>query len=116
MLLAQFVGQDLGAEVTLVGTSEGALRFLGEDTYDIILLDLLLPGIGGIEILERIRTESANKSTPVILVTILAQAASAGDRMSLGRAKALGANDLVSKPVDRKTLIAAIRAQLRAAD
>jgi CheY-like chemotaxis protein len=113
LLLAQCVGQDLGAEVTLVGTCEGALRFLTENTYDIILLDLLLPGIGGIEVLKRIRTESANKSTPVILVTILAQAAPAGERMSLGRAKALGANDLVSKPVDRKTLIAAIRAQLR---
>lgn len=115
LLLAQFVGQDLGAEITLVGTCEGALRFLGENTYDVILLDLLMPGIGGIEVLKRIRTETANRSTPVILVTILADAEFEGTRMSLGRAKALGANAVVSKPVKRKTLIAAIKAQLRAA-
>ena len=115
LLLAQFVGQDLGAEITLVGTCEGALRFLGENTYDVILLDLLMPGIGGIEVLKRIRTESVNRSTPVILVTVLAQAESANERMSLERAKALGANDIMPKPVERKRLIAAIRAQLRAA-
>ncbi|MGB5082025.1 MAG: response regulator [Burkholderiales bacterium] len=115
LLLAQFVGQDLGAEVTLAGTCEGALRFLGENTYDVILLDLLMPGIGGIEVLKRVRAESANQSTPVILVTVLAQAQSADERISPARARALGANDLVSKPVNRKTLIAAIKAQLRAA-
>lgn len=115
LLLAQFVELDLGAEVTLVGTCEGALRFLAENAYDVVLLDLLMPGIGGIEVLKRLRTGSANRSTPVILVTILAQMESGDERMSLARAKALGANDLVSKPVNRKTLIAAIKAQLRAA-
>jgi len=115
LLLGQFVGQDLGAEVTVAGTCEGALRLLAENNYDAILLDLLMPGIGGIEVLKRIRGESANQSTPVILVTVLAQAESEGEHMSLGRAKALGANDLVSKPVDRKKLIAALKAQLRAA-
>ena len=115
LLLAQFAGQDLGAEVTLVGTCEGALRLVGGNTYDLILLDLLMPGIGGIEVLKRIRTESANQATPVILVTILAQMESGGERMSLGRARALGANDLVSKPVDRKALIASMKVRLRAA-
>jgi len=115
LLLGQFVGQDLGAEVTVAGTCEGALRLLAENNYDAILLDLLMPGIGGIEVLKRIRGESANQATPVILVTVLAQAESEGEHMSLGRAKALGANDLVSKPVDRKKLTAALKAQLRAA-
>jgi len=115
LLLAQFVGQDLGAEVTLVGTCEGALRLLAEHAYDVVLLDLLMPGIGGIEVLKRIRGESANQSTPVILVTILAQSESGGERMTPARAKALGANGLVSKPVERKALIAEIKAQLRAA-
>jgi len=101
--------------VTVAGTCEGALRLLAEHTYDAILLDLLMPGIGGIEVLKRIRGESANQSTPVILVTVLAQAESVGEHMSPRRAKALGANDLVSKPVDRKKLTAALKAQLRTA-
>jgi len=115
LLLAQFIGQDLGAEITLVGTCEGALRLLEESTYEVILLDLLMPGIGGVEVLKRIRTQSANRSTPVILVTVLAQAGSANERVSPERAKVLGANDIVAKPVERQRLIAAIRAQLRAA-
>jgi CheY-like chemotaxis protein len=115
LLLAQFIGQDLGAEITLVGTCEGALRLLEENTYEVILLDLLMPGIGGVEVLKRIRTQSANRSTPVILVTVLAQAGSANERVSPERAKTLGANDIVAKPVERRKLIAAIKAQLRAA-
>jgi len=114
LLLAQFVEQDLGAEVTLAGTCEGALRLVGENTYDVILLDLMMPGIGGVELLKRVRTDSANKSTPVVIVSILADAPVEGERMSLERGKALGANAVVSKPVNRRTLIAAVKAQLPA--
>jgi two-component system response regulator len=114
LLLAQYVEQDLGAEVTLAGTCEGALRLLAEKTYDAILLDLMMPGIGGVELLRRIRTDSANKSSPVIIVSVLVDAPVEDERMSLGRAKAIGANAVVSKPVDRKALVAAVKAQLRA--
>jgi CheY-like chemotaxis protein len=114
LLLAQFVEQDLGAEVTLAGTCEGALRLVGENTYDVILLDLMMPGIGGVELLKRVRADSANKSTPVVIVSILADAPVEGERMSLERGKALGANAVVSKPVNRSVLIAAVKAQLRA--
>ena len=71
LLLAQFVGQDLGAEITLVGTCEGALRFLGENTYDVILLDLLMPGIGGQETCRRIKAAPALRDTPIIMLTAL---------------------------------------------
>ena len=114
LLLAQYVEQDLGAEVTLAGTCEGALHLVAARTYDAILLDLMMPGIGGVELLRRIRTDSANKSTPVIIVSILVDAPVEDERMSLGRAKAIGANAVVSKPVDRKALVAAVKAQLRA--
>lgn len=113
LLLAQFVEQDLGAEVTLAGTCEGALRLAGENTYDVILLDLMMPGIGGVELLKRIKTDSANKSTPVVIVSILAYAPVESERMSLERGKALGACAVVSKPVNRRVLIAAVKAQLR---
>jgi len=64
LLLAQFIRQDLGAEITLAGTCEAALRLAGRNTYDVILLDLLMPGMGGFELLSRIRSDSPNKSTP----------------------------------------------------
>ncbi len=114
LLLAQFIQQDLDAEVTLAGTCEAALRLMQENAYDVILLDLLMPGIGGIELLKRTRTDSTNGSTPVVIVSVLVDAPDEGERMSAQRAKTLGANAVVSKPVNRGALIAAVKAQLGA--
>jgi CheY-like chemotaxis protein len=113
LLLAQFVG-DLKAEVALAGTCEAALRLARENTYDVILLDLLMPGIGGVEVLRRIRADSANRSTPIIVVSILAGAPEGGEHMTIVHAKALGANAVVPKPVHRGYLLATIKAQLGA--
>jgi len=112
LLLAHYIQQDLGAEVTLAGTCEAALRLARESAYDAILLDLLMPGIGGIEVLKQVRADSANRTTPVIIVSVLVDAPDEGERMSSHRAKALGANAVLSKPVDRRELIAAVKAQL----
>jgi CheY-like chemotaxis protein len=72
LLLAKIVRQDLDAEVTLAGTAEAALRFAREIAYDAILLDLLMPGIGGAELLKQIRDDSASRSAPVVIISILA--------------------------------------------
>jgi CheY-like chemotaxis protein len=114
LLLAQFIQQDLGAEVTLAGTCEAALRLVRENAFDVILLDLMMPGIGGIELLKRIRTDSVNQATPVVIVSVLVDAPDAAERMSAQRAKTLGANAVLSKPVNRGALIAAVKAQLGA--
>lgn len=114
LLLAQFIGQDLRAEVTLAGTCEAALRLARENTYDLILLDLMMPGIGGVEVLRRIRADSANKSTAVIVVSILAGAPEGGEHMSIVHARALGANAVVPKPVHRGYLLSTVKAHLGA--
>lgn len=114
LLLAQFIGQDLRAEVTLAGTCEAALRLARENTYDVILLDLMMPGIGGVEVLRRIRADSANKSTAVIVVSILAGAPEGGEHMSIVHARALGANAVVPKPVHRGYLLSTVKAHLGA--
>ena len=114
ILLAKFIQRDLDAEVTLAGTCESALRLVLENEYDLILLDLMMPGIGGVELLKRIKTDSANQGTPVIIVSILVDAPDKPERMSVERARTLGASAVLSKPVDRGTLIAAIKAQLSA--
>jgi CheY-like chemotaxis protein len=114
LLLAQIVTQELRAEVTLAGTCERALRLADEKVFDVILLDLLMPGIGGFEVLKRIRASSANKATPVVVVSILGGSIMGDDEsVSAERARALGANAVVSKPLRRATLIAAVREQLK---
>jgi CheY-like chemotaxis protein len=112
LLLAQYVEADLGAEVALAGTCEAALRLVRDNAYDVILLDMLMPGIGGGEVLKRIRTDSANQATPVVIVSVLATSSDVRERMSAQKALALGANAVVAKPVDRYTLIGAVKAHL----
>ena len=110
LLLAHYVSQELHAEVELAGTCEEALRLADEKIYDVILLDLLMPGIGGFEVLKYIRAGSANKSTPVIVISILVTSLVGEGAMAFDHAVELGADAFVSKPVAYNTLIAAVKA------
>ncbi len=114
LLLAEIVTQELAADISLAGTCEAALRLASQKTYDLILLDLMIPGIGGFEVLKRIRTDSANKSTPLVVVSVLRTSIIGDEPLPAERAKAFGANAVVSKPFSRSGLVAAVRAQLRA--
>jgi CheY-like chemotaxis protein len=119
MLLAHYVSEDLHAQITLAGTCEEAVRLADEKTYDVILLDLLMPGIGGFEVLKSIRAfNSVNRSTPVIVVSILVTSLAGEGGLAYDHAVELGADAFVQKPVNRSALIEAIKdsmakAQLR---
>ena len=108
LLLARMLSQSLGAEVQLAGTCEQALRFASTAVYDAILLDLLMPGVGGFGVLQAIRQSSLNTATPVIVVTQVAE------NETLERCLAAGANAYHLKPVDRTKLLAMVREQLAA--
>jgi len=112
LLLAHYVSQELHAEVELAGTCEAALRLAEQKTYDVILLDLLMPGVGGFEVLKSIRADSANKTTPVIVISILVTSLMGEGAMAYDHAIELGADAFVSKPVAYNTLIAAVKAAL----
>lgn len=106
LLLARVLTKALNVDVTLAGTSEQALRMAGNYAYDAILLDLLMPGIGGYEVLKEIRAASPNMATPVIVVSVLA------DQETKDRCLAAGANAYLVKPVERNSLAATVRAQI----
>ena len=108
LLLARMLSQDLSAEVQLAGTCEQALRYASTCVYDAILLDLLMPGIGGFGVLYEVRHNSPNATTPVILVTQVAE------KDTLDRCLAAGANAYHIKPVERSELLAIVRDQLAA--
>ena len=108
LLLARMLSQDLDAEVQLAGTCEQALRYASTYAYDAILLDLLMPGIGGFGVLHDIRHNSPNAATPVILVTQVAE------KDTLYRCLAAGANAFHIKPIERSELLAILRDQLEA--
>jgi len=92
-----------------------ALKFLdvgGKDDLtppkaDIVLLDIMMPEIDGIETCARIRSDTRYADTPIIMVTSL------DDMDSLANAFIAGANDYINKPLNRVELIARVRAALK---
>lgn len=106
LLLASIISKDLTAEVQLAGTSAQALRLAESYVYDAILLDLMMPGIDGFDLLSRIRTDTPNAATPIIVVSVLS------DDASEQRARGLGASAYHVKPVRRGPLVSTLKAQL----
>lgn len=85
---------------------EQALSLMKEKSFDIVLLDIEMPGLNGLETLKRIRKNYLKKDLPVLMVT-------ANDQSSeIIQAFDLGANDYVVKPLDVPVLFARIRAHL----
>ena len=106
LLLARYLSKDLKIEAQLAGTCEQALRFAGDYAYDAILLDLLMPGIGGLEVLKEIRGASPNAATPMVVISVVS------DPEIIERCLAAGASAYHVKPVRRAELVASIQKQL----
>jgi CheY-like chemotaxis protein len=100
------VTQELGARVALAGTCEEALRQAEQTAYDVILLDLLMPGIGGYEVLRLMRERGANRATPILVVSVMS------NHESRERCRLLGATAFLAKPVDRELVTTMVRSLL----
>lgn len=88
-----------GADVDSAPGGAEALTFLAKTKYDLVLLDLTMPGIDGLEVGRAIRVCTNNSKTPVLLFT-------ASDTSDAKRAaKEIGAQGLVAKPVDVDDLL-----------
>jgi class 3 adenylate cyclase len=99
----------LGAGGFPVETAEdgsSALRLLDEEHFDIVLLDVMMPGLSGIDVLQRIRERSSESDLPVIMVTARD---AAEDVVEALRA---GANDYVTKPLDFAVVLARVETQI----
>lgn len=106
-LLAGFLAQN---DVALVHAPDGAagLRALGAGAFDAVLLDVMMPGIDGLEVLRRIRGGAGGK-IPVLMLT------ARGDEADRVVGLELGADDYVPKPFSPRELLARLRAVLRRA-
>jgi class 3 adenylate cyclase len=95
-----------GYSVTAANDGEEALRLLAGRAFDVVLLDVMMPGITGIEVLRRIRATASESDLPVIMVT----ARDATENVV--EALEIGANDYVTKPLDFPVVLARLRTQL----
>lgn len=93
-----------GFEVDAVGDGEAALTAARGQPYDVMILDLMLPGISGLEVCRRVRAESA---IPIVMLT--ARTAEVDRVVGLDA----GADDYVPKPFSTPELISRVRAILR---
>ena len=92
-----------GFEVEVANDGEmGLLKALGED-YNLIILDLMLPGVDGFEICRRVRDE---KNTPIIMIS------AKKDDIDKIRGLGLGADDYMTKPFSPSELVARVKAHL----
>ena len=96
-----------GYKVLTAKTGEEALDILEKEKVDMALLDLMLPGIDGIEILKRIRTNVKYKKLPVIILT------AKSDEFSKVIGLELGADDYLAKPFGVHELQARMKAVFR---
>ena len=106
--ISDFLGRGLesaGYAVDLVGTGKQALDLLHETDYDLVVLDLMLPDVDGLEVLEKIRNR---KVSPPVL--ILSARSTLDDRV---KGLELGADDYLVKPFAFVELLARVRALLR---
>jgi two-component system phosphate regulon response regulator OmpR len=95
---------DAGFSVTAAHTGAAGIALHGRETFDALVLDLMLPDIDGLEVCRRIRTDSA---TPILMLT------ARGDAMDRVVGLEMGADDYLPKPFEPRELLARLRAILR---
>ena len=96
-----------GYEIVKAANGEEALGKLSGNQIDLILLDILMPGMDGFEVTRRVRQDNKYRLLPIILITAL--------RESEDRVKGIeaGCDDFISKPVDKMELFARVRSLLK---
>lgn len=96
-----------GYEVTGVENGEEGLNLVRKDLPDLVLLDLMLPGMDGLEVCRRLKYEAATRGIPVIMVT------AKGEESDVVLGLEVGADDYLTKPFGPRELVARVRAILR---
>ncbi len=88
--------------VQIVHSGRAALRAITAETPDLILLDVMMPGLSGYQITERIRKDHPDRYIPIILISALMEP------QERARGIRAGANDFITKPIDNHELIARV--------
>jgi diguanylate cyclase (GGDEF)-like protein len=98
--------QRRGFDVVEADNGLTAIELIDQTPFDVVLLDVMMPGIDGIETLKRIRGQRSASALPVIMVTAKSESANIVDALELG------ANDYVTKPVDFAVALARVNTQI----
>jgi len=96
-----------GYQVSCTTSGEKTLSLVETETPDLILLDLMLPGMDGLEVARRLKDKPHTKNVPIVMLT------AKGEEADIVTGLELGADDYVTKPFSPRILLARVRAVLR---
>ena len=96
-----------GYQVTGALTGEDALKKARAEVFDLIVLDLMLPGIDGLDVAKKLKSDQKTGNLPILMLT------AKGEEADIVTGLELGADDYVTKPFSPRVLIARVRAILR---
>jgi two-component system alkaline phosphatase synthesis response regulator PhoP len=105
--LLKFKLSQEGYQVTSAASGEEALSCVRSGTPDLIVLDLMLPGIDGIEVTRELKNDPDTKNIPIVMLT------AKGEEADIVIGLELGADDYITKPFSPRILIARVKAVLR---
>lgn len=108
--LIKFNLENVGYKVETAETGEAALEFCKHQVPDLIILDIMLPGIDGLEVCRILRSDISTAKVPIIMLT------AKGEEMDKVTGLEIGADDYIAKPFGIRELIARIKALLRRTD
>ena len=106
VILSRYL-KDEGYEVIKAASGQDALAVIKKSHVDVVLLDIMMPGLDGFDVLRRIRSKFTEAEMPVIMVTAV------DERQTVIDAFHQGANDYLTKPVDFEVALARIRSQMK---
>jgi two-component system phosphate regulon response regulator PhoB len=96
-----------GYQVTCVATGEDALRSVRRQPPDLIVLDVMLPGIDGLEVCRRLKSESKTREIPIVMLT------AKSEESDIVAGLEHGSDDYIAKPFSPRVLVARVKALLR---
>jgi two-component system phosphate regulon response regulator PhoB len=96
-----------GYDIVGAQSGEKALSLATEKTFDLIVLDLMLPGLDGLEVAKRLKSNPDTRPIPIIMLT------AKGEEADVVTGLELGADDYITKPFSPRVLLARIKAVLR---
>ncbi|MBD3179768.1 MAG: response regulator [Candidatus Latescibacteria bacterium] len=96
-----------GFEVTCVGTGEKALLKASKGDFDLIILDLMLPGVDGLTVCKILKNDPDTAPIPIIMLT------AKGEESDIVKGLELGASDYITKPFSPRVVVARVKAVLR---
>ena len=106
-ILTRMLGRE-GYSCVSAASGPAALDMLQEQPVDVILLDVMMPGMDGLQVCERLRKDENMREIPVILLT------AKDDMDTRAQGMALGVSEYLTKPINKRELFTRIDAQLHA--